>query len=128
MKGKGKVPQTKEHLYGGQCALTEPIIQKWNKNIHETLVKDVRSEKEANFIKAVWEKETKEIRYEHRHKEQHKRSPALIGIWKNKTTLESRNWLMKTKGWNEEVAFKQTFKIIKMKLEQGREITKAMAK
>ena len=35
---------------------------------------------------------------------------------------------MKTKGWNEEVALKQTFKIIKMKLEQGREITKAIAK
>ena len=83
----------------------------------------VKDEKEANYIKAVWEKETKEIRSEHRHIEQHKRSPSLIGIW-NKTTLEIRNWLMKTKGWNEEVAFKQTFKIIKMKLEQGREITK----
>ena len=34
---------------------------------------------------------------------------------------------MKTKGWNEEVAMKQTFKIIKMRLQQGREITKTIA-
>ena len=39
-----------------------------------------------------------------------------------------RNWLIKTKGWNEEVAMKQTSKIIKMKLQQGRKITKAIAK
>ena len=33
MAGKGKVPQTKEHLYGGQCTLTAPIVSKWNKSI-----------------------------------------------------------------------------------------------
>jgi hypothetical protein len=123
-----KVAQTKEHLYGGECQLTSKTVQKWEKEIEEKLRAKLGSAEEVTAIKNIWEKETKKIRYEARNIEQHKFSPALIGVWQNQTFLGVRDWMIQKKDWTEAESTKLAVQICKWKMEQGAEIHKLLAK
>ena len=122
-----KVEQTKEHLYGGQCVLTNKIRKEGEEKVKQMLTRELGSEQEAQEVQKIWEKEEEKLTFTARCIEQHKLSPVLVGVWSNITVLGVRNWMMKKKEWTEETAYKVTFKIIKMKMEQGKKIHTAIS-
>ena len=124
-----KKSQTKEHIWSGECCLTEGNVRKMFNTMQETLKKwRVKEKSEREILKKI---EEEWQRYKKAPKEEdleiHKEAGSLIGLWRNRTIQIIIKILTEEEIWEEEIAMERVQELAKINMKSAVDISKSLA-
>ena len=128
LAGNGRRSQTKEHLFKGECKLTEAIVEPQEGKIAAMLKEEGIEKRHISKIQRVIKEAINKIRTEEHTLDNHKMAPTMIGIWDNITMLQIRKVLMEEAKLSEKKAWEKIDKMTIIHRDTAKEVNKQIAK
>jgi len=114
LAGEEGIPQTKEHIMSGKCIGTRDLKDNMESSWEETLNNWNLNSEEVSALITLIRKEEHEVDLKQHGLISHGKAACLVGMWRNKTILKGREYLVIHQKCNPEIARLRMMELMKI--------------